>query len=450
MTHVTIGNSVTNIGQSAFMACTDLASITIPGSITAIGAFAFNGCTALTNIMIPDSVTNIGANAFIDCTNLASVTIGQGLTTIAGSMFSNCRSLTSIAIPDSVTSIAESAFASCTSLTNVTLGSRVSSIGPYAFIDCTLTHITIPGSVTNIGGYALYCPSLTAINVDTNNSYYRSLNGVLFDHNQTTLVVFPLGIDGSYAIPAGVTSIGQAAFGCCGVTSVTIPASVTNIWQFALGGGPRLTAINVDTSNSSYLSLNGVLFDHSQTTLIQFPGGLGGDYAIPAGVTRIGERAFANCCPQNCSSLTSVTIPASVTSIGDLAFQECIGLSNVYFQGNAPVANCTVFEGDTATIYYLPGTSGWSNTFACFPTVSWVSPHPQILTIAPYFGVRSNQFGFRISWATNLSVMVEASTTIANPIWVPLGTNTLVNGWSDFSDPGWTNYPARFYRIRSP
>jgi hypothetical protein len=79
-----------------------------------------------------------------------------------------------------------------------------------------------------------------------------------------------------------------------------------------------------------------------------------------------------------------------------------------------------------------------------------VRPYPQILTTAPSFGIQTNRFGFIISWATNLPVVVEASTTLAQPVWLPLSTNTLVNGWSYFSDPEWTNYPARFYRVRSP
>jgi hypothetical protein len=64
--------------------------------------------------------------------------------------------------------------------------------------------------------------------------------------------------------------------------------------------------------------------------------------------------------------------------------------------------------------------------------------------------VQTNGFGFVISWATNTAVVVEACADLANAIWSPVGTNTLTDGSSYFSDPDWTNYPARFYRIRSP
>jgi hypothetical protein len=66
------------------------------------------------------------------------------------------------------------------------------------------------------------------------------------------------------------------------------------------------------------------------------------------------------------------------------------------------------------------------------------------------FGVRTNRFGFTIAWATNIPVLVEACTNLANRTWSPVGTSTLSGGVSYFSDPWWTNYPGRFYRLRSP
>ena len=51
---------------------------------------------------------------------------------------------------------------------------------------------------------------------------------------------------------------------------------------------------------------------------------------------------------------------------------------------------------------------------------------------------------------SGLVIVVEASADLANPFWTPVGTNTLTGGSSYFSDPEWTNYPARFYRLRSP
>jgi hypothetical protein len=186
--------------------------------------------------------------------------------------------------------------------------------------------------------------------------------------------------------------------------------------------------------------------------------GPGGAVIIPTTingltVTGIGYEAF-----ENCSSLTSVTIPASIGSIGLSAFYNCSNLGGVYFQGNAPLLELsagsplTVFSGDTnATAYYLPGTIGWSFLFGGLPTAQWFLPYPVILTCAnASFGVQSNAFGFTVSWATNTPVVVEACSNLADPIWSPITNVTLTNGSFYFSDPQWTNYPARFYGIGFP
>jgi hypothetical protein len=155
--------------------------------------------------------------------------------------------------------------------------------------------------------------------------------------------------------------------------------------------------------------------------------------------------------------LAKVTIPNSVTSIGEFAFSYCDRLTNAYFQGNAPAvdgqlgsADSTIFSGESGTAYYLPGTTGWGATFGGWPTAGWYQPNPTILGSSYGLGVQSNGFGFTISWATNLSIIVQATTNLANPVWMPLATNPLVSGTNYFSDPKWTNYPRRFYRITTP
>jgi hypothetical protein len=163
---------------------------------------------------------------------------------------------------------------------------------------------------------------------------------------------------------------------------------------------------------------------------------------IGNGVTSLGDYAF-----RNCSGLTSVTIGSSVSRIGIGTFAGCTSLTGVYFQGNAPSLGPDVFPSAPATIYYLPGSTGWGATFGGLPTKQW-NPPPQISLAG--LGVQKNQFGFTITGTTNLAVVVEACTKLANPIWSPVGTNTLADGAAYFSDPQWTNYPARFYRLRSP
>ena len=108
------------------------------------------------------------------------------------------------------------------------------------------------------------------------------------------------------------------------------------------------------------------------------------------------------------------------------------------------------FVDNNATAYDMPGTTGWDTfdaTSGLNPAVLW-SPLAQ--TGDGGFGVRNNQFGFNITGSDNLVIVVETCTNLANPVWSPVGTNTLTGGHSYFSDSQWTNYSGRFYRLRSP
>ena len=280
-----IPDSVTSIGEQAFMGCTSLTSVTIPDSVTSIGGAAFLDCTSLTSVTIPDSVTSIGEYAFAKCRSLTSVTIPNGVTSIEEHTFDYCTSLTSVTIPDSVTNIGEYAFAHCTSLTSVTIPDSVTSIGHGAFYYCkSLTSMTIPDSVTSIGHSAFEsCKSLTSVTIPDS---VTSIGKQAF-YDCTSLT--------SVTIPNGVTSIGEYAFAhCTSLTSVTIPDSVTSIGYEAFYNCRSLTSVT-----------------------------------IPDSVTSIGSYAFSGC-----SSLTSVTIPDSVTSINNDAFYDCTSLTDVYYAGS--------------------------------------------------------------------------------------------------------------------
>jgi hypothetical protein len=334
----------------------------------------------------------------------------------AGLFGGGASELRTVTIPATVTDI-EWAFVNCFDLGTVTIPNSVTNVGDGAFYLSGSGAMTIPPSVISIGDYAFY------------NSFAGPLKSV--------------------TISEGVRSIGNFAFsGCDYLSSVTIPASVTNLGEAAFAdseGG--LTNITVDFLNPNYASLSGVLFDRQLTTLIQYPGGRTGNYAVPSGIGCIGNYAF-----EGCLGLSGVTIPASVTSIGGYAFSLC-GF-DLCFQGNAPGTGPNLFGGyswpGVGTVYYLPGTTGWGTNFGGWPTALWYLSQPAILNHGPGFGPANGPFGFTIAWATNATVVVEACTNLAQLVWQPVQTNALVCGTNCFSDPDWTNFTGRFYRVRQP
>ena len=161
-----IPNTVTEIGDYAFVYCADLTSIVIPNSVTKIGDGAFSCCKGLTSVDIPDSVTKIGIGAFEACTRLASIVIPNSVTSIGLSAFYNTAWYNNQ--PNGLVYAGMVAYeykGTMPSGTNVTLKEGTLGIAGCAFESCTgLTSIVIPNSVIDIGDGAFYwCTGLTDV-----------------------------------------------------------------------------------------------------------------------------------------------------------------------------------------------------------------------------------------------------------------------------------------------
>jgi hypothetical protein len=207
-------------------------------------------------IVIKEGVTSIGSNAFSNCENLTSMTIPNGVTGMGQLAFSNCRNLTYVQIPQSMTRIAFSPFQNCF--------------------------------------------NLVTIEVAPANANYSSEDGVLYNKDKTTLIVYPSGKPNS---------------------TFTIPGSVTRIADFAILNAYSLTSVTIPNS-VTWIGEDAFLYCTGLTTV-----------TIPNSVTHIGFAAF-----YGCTNLSFLSIPNSVNSFGDNVFYDCTGLREVKVHWATPFA----------------------------------------------------------------------------------------------------------------
>jgi hypothetical protein len=167
-----------------------------------------------------------------------------------------------------------------------------------------------------------------------------------------------------------VTEIGSGAFSYCSqLNRITIPSSIGIVDESGtFEGCAGLTNITIGT-----------------------------------GVIDIAGRAFFGC-----THLTSLTIPRSVASIDHDALGDCPALRTILFAGNVPPSiSPPVISGTTqATVYYLPGSEGWSSTFSGRFTVLW---DPSIQVGAHTFGVPGQEPSF-----ANFFALAQPSSVWAN------------------------------------
>ena len=370
------GEEVEVIPSSICSRMNQLTEITIPNSVTSIGGSAFAYCSGLTSVTIPNSVTSIGNYAFSDCTSLTSVTIPNSVTSIGGGAFDGCTGLTSVTIPNSVTSIGWGAFEDCSGLTSVTiLSENIETEGGGIFINCpNLTHMSGPAKMLYMPDnyLSVYTISRRLKNVIitggemTENEFlalheaYKSLESVDMSAASNTTLSDEAFKDcynlTELKLPAGLTKINyMAVAGCKNLQSINIPASVEEIEQSAFEDCRSIQTITFGGSSAGAPGRFNAPATASQLRRI-------GNWAfynahelqhldIPEGVTEIGDGAF-----YGCTYLEDMTLPASVQAIGDNCFALCAKLTKITCNAVTPptIQAKTFFDVKRQIPVYVP------------------------------------------------------------------------------------------------
>ena len=423
-----IPDGVITINEFAFSDCSELTSVEIPGSVGNIGMEAFSGCNNLTKITFngfapefeSDCFNNVTADAYYpenDSSWTEEVRQDYG-GTLTWKTYSAENLVDSGSCGEDVTwTLDRSGLLSISGNGLMTDYSEENEL-PWYLYRRGIASAVINNGVTNIGDYAFYgCGSLTEINISDTvteigcNAFYGC--------NDLTKIT----------IPNKVTNIGSSAFiRCRSLESIEIPSKVVSIGENAFIGCNHLNAINVAADNTNYYSIDGVLFDRSNSAIMYCPGKNKEIYSIPDGIKGIADSAFTDCeelkeinIPDSvtyignwafsecrdlkniklsenltyigdyafayCTELTSIEIPHAVTYIGEHAFYYSSNLIEVTFNGSAPQFEEGVFRGVTATVYYPANDPSWTDEVRqdYSGTLTWVAkdskPEEKELTI---------------------------------------------------------------------
>ena len=468
ITSITIPDSVTTIKQGAFSHCSSLTSITIPASVTKLEGFLFYACSSLTDINVdPENSAYTDVDGILYTKDMQDLrecppgksgvcTIPDGVARIKDSAFRGCAGLTGVVIPDSVKEIELLAFQDCTGLTDVTISNGVTSIGSAAFDNCSsLTSVCLPASVIKMGNSPFSaCSSLVSITAASESNTYSDIDGVLYSKDLKSLISYPAGKkESAYAVPDSTASITAYSFNECGnLTTVSIPKSVSSIGVSAWDGCSQLSSIMVDSGNSNYTDIDGVLYSKDKNTLLAYPSGRNGTYTIPDGTTDIEQAAF-----RLCSGLVEVEMPESVRYIGAHTWDGCAGLASVTISGSAKNIGNYAFQGckELTDVYYTGTESDWNkieigygnsyllgDKFTAGAAIHFNTPNPVGDTAVPFGPVSSftdvpadAYFAAPVAWAVKNGITSGTGDNKFSPNQNCTNAQILTFIWRAYGEP---------------
>ncbi len=313
-------DNLTKIGVWSFACCESLEELILPENLKVIDNGAFISCTSLENISLPKTLEFIDKNAFVNTafynkdSNWENGALYLDAYLIDASKVSN-----SYTVKDGTLAIAGSAFSDNKSVQNIKLPNGVKYICRGTFSRSGISSITIPESVVTIGDYSFdRCESLVSINVDKNNQYYSSVDGVLFNKNKTALILYPSArYADSFSVPDGVVKIEANAFENTKLMSITLPDTLETLGEYAFSYSENLKSITIPNKvkNIPYCA-----FENSQSLQ---------EVNLPQNLETLSIRSFGKC-----KNLEKIILPDSVKVIPNCCFEQCEKLADIVFPAN--------------------------------------------------------------------------------------------------------------------
>ena len=312
-------SSISSIGNSAFKNCKSLESIVLPDCVMYIGNELFSGCSSLEYVKISAGINYITEKMFYENSSLEKVVANSEITSIGNYAFAECSSLTDIEDLYTSESLGYGAFRNCRSLTTA-IFDNANAVSDECFYNCFSLKDVSFNKATSLGKQAfMNCESFTSFIIENN---VNKIENNTFE-NCKNIVSFTASSNQSFLTQDGVLYDSSKQYIIAYPQNkkdihFTILSSVIEIKDKGLYLNQYLSNIDVAGGNSYYSSDDGILFDYNKTTLLRYPCGKTNlNVSISYNVSVIEEYAFAFN-----KNMVKLTLPSSVTTIKENALYD--------------------------------------------------------------------------------------------------------------------------------
>ena len=363
------GENLTSIGSNAFQDCDSLTELNLKGNgETVIDYGAFCGNDALKKISLA-GIKTINNYAFQNCVVLNSVNFGEGLLSIGSCAFLNCPNIETVSLPESLTTINNGAFKECSKLTSIDIPNKVTELNDITFANCTsLKNVSIGSGCTSISTTAFFgASSIDRITVSEDNKNFTAVDGVLYNKDMTTLVLYPKNCSGEFAVPDTVTTIADYAFdNSPNITKVTIGKNVKTIGFYAFSGNKKLETVEFTGNNLTSIE-DEAFSDCIALSELNITGNglvINSDafyrnYALKSLTLGTGVKTINSYAFRQCTSLETVNIGNDVETIGYYAFYNNNNLKQLVLGKGLNSIDSSAFSGyKDLTVYCYEDTYG--------------------------------------------------------------------------------------------